>query len=375
MEGNDIDSFRAQLADILNGEVPDGLYTLDARQIDQFCRNAETEGVTSLLRYKLNQSGALEQCDSVFQETLRGMDMGQRARQLVRDKENLRIFRLLHQAGLEFIILKGDAIARQYYQQSHHRNRCDCDLLFASKPVTHQVWSLLSGQGYEKSFALEGELVGLQFECGKNLPGGIRNFLDIHNSLCNNLWLGSRFPFDELMENTIILSMDDIPIRVLDRPYALLHGALHRIANKPHGTQDRLIWLYDLKVLGDAMSDEEWGRFLTLTSKKQVSAIALDALTAMHELLDSKLSLSVLEALNRQAQVEPDTMGDLEKPWENYRRDFAEQRGLAAKFRYIRENLLPSPAYIRERYQPKSSLLIPYYYVKRVVDFARKTRS
>ena len=83
------------------------------------------------------------------------------------------------------------------------------------------------------------------------------------------LWAG-RIPIPKLQAQALGLG----------RVHALVHALLHRVTNFPSGTQDRLIWLYDIHLLAGGCSEEEWRQFLRLCADKGIATPCLDGLRA-----------------------------------------------------------------------------------------------
>ena len=82
--------------------------------------------------------------------------------------------------------------------------------------------------------------------------------------------------------------------RSLGHVHGLLHSCVHRavhfhspyyVYGEPYLERNRLIWLYDVRLLADALGAADWSSFVDLARERGVSALCLDALRAATEYL------------------------------------------------------------------------------------------
>lgn len=359
------------IIDILNHKF-DGLSEIPPSKAREFIETCESEGVSALVRQSLLKGKFTGNLLPEISARLDQFHARQAVVNLVRTQDNRRVFDGLSQHHIDFIILKGEALAWTLYPEPHLRTRLDTDILFRNKQQAEEAFGILSKLGYRKGFALEGELVGLQFECSKDLQGGITNFLDVHNRLCNSLWIGNKFTFDELAQNTLKIDYQGLQVEILNRPYALLHNCLHRLSNKRSGEEDKLIWRYDMHLLNEAMSREDWETFCQIAEQKEVAALCLEGLTRAEDAFPGTLPSFAKHCLVQISQTEPEPPSNLDKSWGGYLLNLQSQKSIRGKICYVWENLFPPASYIRERYKPSRRALVPYYYLKRLLDFLRK---
>lgn len=328
---------------------------------------AANEGVAALLAYQLRINDQLENLASGLRDRLRVIELQSAAIDLRRRLEVSRILALLKAANIDFIVLKGEALAHSLYPEPHLRSRCDIDLLFADKVQAERVWSILRSEGYARTLTLEGQFVGFQFSCSKRLKNGLDITFDIHNQISDYLWFAKRFPYQKLRKNAAFINVDGVDVAVLDLPYALLHACLHRVSNKPHKIQDRLIWLYDIQLICEAQGEEQWNDFLQIAMNTHMAKTCLEAIRQAEKYLELKLPSQAIERLKKHADFESSGLNGLEKRWQLYLSDFLNNKGFLNKAAQLREHLVPSKAYMMCKYPIRKQWQLPYYYVKRIV--------
>ncbi|GIX30233.1 MAG: hypothetical protein KatS3mg124_0705 [Porticoccaceae bacterium] len=359
-----VDPLSLQAA-ILRGELPSELFALGGERLDAFLAAADAEGVSALLRHRLAAAGVLETLPAALVEGLQGAALALAARDLARRRENARLFARLRRSGLDFLLLKGEALAHTLYPAPHLRPRLDTDLLFPDRSAAQAAVAALLRLGYAATPAPEGRFGPLQWECSRDLGGGLIHWVDLHASLCNNLWLGCRFPFGELIHHSQPLAYEGVAVRVPTPPLALLHGCLHRLANLRAGTADRLIWRYDLWRLAEAMDEGEWRTFLTLAAHKGVAGFCAEALARMLEFFPSSAAERALPHLAEAGRREWRPPG-LDRSWGHYLADLKSLPELSARLAYLRELAFPPAAYMRARYGIRHGWLLPWSYLRRL---------
>ena len=235
-------------------------------------------GVSPLLRFHLHQNGQLDTVPAALQAGLAKAEHNFAGADLASYAELCHLAKLFDSQQLEVILLKGEALAHSIYPAPHLRTRTDIDLIFKDSLAAEQAWAILAGENYQREMSLNGKFVGYQFVCHKLFANGIRTVLDIHHQITNYLWFNQRLEFDELYQNSHPLELEGVQLRTLNPVYALIHACVHRITNKSKHTENRLIWLYDIHLLSQKLSPEEWNTLLSQSHDKGLSAIVLQGL-------------------------------------------------------------------------------------------------
>lgn len=324
---------------------------------------AEAEGVTALLAHCLAEGPGNTQ-DNVLLPRLHAAALSRAGLLLLREQEVVRCLRLLGEAGLDVILLKGEALAYSLYAQPHLRSRSDVDILVQGRGGIARAWAVLERAGYERKPTLQGRFTGFQLACRRHLADGVEIQLDIHRQINDFTWFAQRLPVPELMANTETCRLAGMEVNCLDPRYALLHACIHRLTNRPHGTENRLVWLYDIHLLAQAQS-ARWPAFIALARDKGMARICLQALEAARGYFDTDVDTGALAVA---AASEPAGLSEASTRWQLYFADWYNNPGWGNKLAQLREHLLPSPGYMREKYGVSSAVLLPVYYLRRLLQ-------
>ena len=183
----------------------------------------------------------------------------QAAYELAHRAELSRLLEAFAAAGIKSLLLKGTGLAYGLYPDAILRPRVDTDLLVA--PDTgDEARRVLVAMGYRRVIGPAGRFVGYQVAMHRTGRNGVRHAIDLHwriSDLQSFAWL---FSFDDLAAAAQPVPSLDARAWRLGNPHALLHCVLHRFGNnrfQEPGFGDRLIWLYDMKLLVERMSDAE----------------------------------------------------------------------------------------------------------------------
>lgn len=286
------------------------------------------------------------------------------ASELIRSGAERRVLAALGAAGIDVLVLKGAALARWLYPQAHWRPRSDLDLLFASEADSARAEQVLATLGYRWDGILangpcvERTCVGTQH--------GVMHSVDLHWRLTPHPAYADRFSFDELRGKRVPLpSLPDS--YGLGAMHALVHAALHRLANRWVGEEDRVVWLYDLHLLARRMDPDAWSTLVDCACTHGVAAPLVDALHRSSEWLGTPIPDDAMRRLVAAAATESFQVEDAQDrrvfEWHALRRLPPGPR-LAQAWRL----LFPSVAYMRQRYRVDSPVSITSAYVRRVVD-------
>ena len=167
--------------------------------------------------------------------------------------------------GIDALVLKGSALAYELYDAPELRPRGDTDLLIAASAL-ERTREVLGGLGFS-------EIPGSGDEHGVRQTMFIRgpHRYDVHWSVANSAVLEGVLPFDELRARAVALPRISEHARGLSGVDALLLACIHRVAH--HHDSDRLIWLCDIALLRDRMSDEEHREFWAIAAERRIAGI------------------------------------------------------------------------------------------------------
>ena len=183
-------SEEALLSQLLTGK-------LEKLHIEQHLKaqfsDAVIHGVASLLASKYHQQclnlpsyiAYLQQQTVVHQLQLRAIQ---------------EITKTLNRSGINFIVLKGWALAYSHYSKPYLRPKSDIDILINERDVS-QTKAIFEKLGYINPRGWTPEYISFQFSRTKNLLHAVRNNVDIHLCLTNDQRIQSYFPHSLMFQS------------------------------------------------------------------------------------------------------------------------------------------------------------------------------
>jgi hypothetical protein len=262
--------------------------------------------------------------------------------------------------GIRVLIIKGTGLAYDIYPSPELRPRGDTDLLIAESDLEN-VQRILHSRGYTSPIT-SGDTLAIRQQSFTR--GG--HVYDVHWDVANSPVVRDVLPFEELFSRAIAVPRIALNGLAPSHADALLLACIHRVAH--HHDIERLIWLYDIHLLREAMSADEHARFWRLAAERRVVAIcersveladewfaaaphdrARDWLTDDERTRDEP-SAAFLDAGRTQGAV---LTGDLKAlSW----------RG---RLQRIRELALPSVGFMRQSFPSAPAAALPALYVWR----------
>ncbi|GMT41176.1 MAG: hypothetical protein IEMM0001_1911 [bacterium] len=354
-------------ASILREESP--LFSdLDSNVSEEALWQAGLEnGVTVLVNHKLANSEALESLPQTYREKLHKYTLNAVATELGQEHELQMVLSLFTDAGIPFLLMKGTPLAYTHYPQLYLRSRSDTDLLFENMDDAEKAFNLLETHGYQRPNAVSGEFVSHEFCCYKKDKAGVGSTLDMHWKLSNAHRFARAFNFTELAASSTQITELGEKAQSLGPIHALLLACMHRIAHKIEGMENRLVWLYDIHLLTEKFSDQQWRQFIILATAKGMCGICLDGIQQSAKILNTDIPEEVKIQLEEGASHEKYSteMGESQLTMEmsNLRAlpGWKERAGL------IKERVFPDANYMMVKYDTQKKYLLPYLYLKRAI--------
>ena len=156
---------------------------------------------------------------------------------------------------------------------------------------------------------------------------------------------------------------------------ALLIACMHRLVHlrTPYYFEgvarysaDRLIWLYDIRLLAERFSEEDWKEFARRAIDKGLAGVCRDGLVCARTLLGAPCPPAALEALSRAGQEEVPSAylraGWLQRECMNLRAI----PGVSGKLGFLAKVAFPPTDYMRSRYSGHGPGWLPWLYARRV---------
>lgn len=210
------------------------------------------------------------------------------------------------------IIFKGTALAYTLYEEPSTRRRGDSDILVKENKF-EEACNVLRALGFTAPVGgLSVDSLGARSFSLKD-KHGFWHEIDLHQRINGSPLIAALFPDDELHSRSQPISTLGVGARALGPPDALLVACFHRlfhrqspyyVDDKPYLSSDRLIWLYDIKLLHQNLTDSEKRTILELAEAKGLRAVLADGLRVADQWLkleskDLIRSLGTAKALER----------------------------------------------------------------------------
>lgn len=323
-------------------------------------------GVAQLLR----EAGRREpEIWSAWPESLRlGLDdafHAGSALEMLRERELLELLDAFVARQIRVLLLKGAGLGYSVYESPALRPRTDTDLLI---PPADRLAAqrLLDAAGYRPVNQVDGEYVSSQSVFIK--PGsGANHAVDLHWRLSNAQVFARQFEFEQLWQDARIVARLGNQARRLSTVDALLHACLHRAVHARFGEQDRLQWLFDMHLLAKDLAPPEWRCFTVRAAEKAMAGVCLDALLACVDRLGTCLPDAAVRSL-RDAAMHPELSAALLHggAMTSNLVDLQALPDWRTRIRFLREQLLPDPGYMRATYGVDGRMPLARAYVGRL---------
>lgn len=262
------------------------------------------------------------------------------------------------ETGVPVVIIKGTGLAYDLYEAPELRPRGDTDLLIAESNLD-AVRRLMLRLGYKTSLT-----------SGDSLAVRQQTFLrdghvyDVHWDVTNSAVVRGALPFAEIVPRAINLPRIAPNALAPSHADALLLACIHRVTH--HHDNERLIWLYDIHLLREAMTHDQHAGFWRLAAERRVVAIcehSIDLADAWfggvpHDRAGDYLADSVrdepsAEYLDRDRRRAALLSGEIRAlDWRS-------------RLRRMRELALPPAAFMRQSFPSAPSIALPALYVWR----------
>ncbi len=288
---------------------------------------------------------------------------------ILRQEELRRVLDAFAEQNIFPVVMKGGALAHTHYADPSLRPRVDTDLLLGQAP-DERVGSVLVGLGYELSGDRGEHWVNRQFNAWRRDRHGVTHTLDLHRAISNRALFARALGYQEVAARAVPLPALGGQARALHPVDALLLACMHRVAHTDPRERDRLIWLYDIHLLYRGLSAQQADRFAALAREKGVAAVCLDGLHKAREYFETTICDRMLQQLSTAARSDRSRRllqaGPASVDWVN----LGSIEGLANKWRFLHELVLPPAHYMRRKYPHAARYALPFLYLRRAATGA-----
>jgi hypothetical protein len=328
---------------------------------------AREHGVLSLVYEHVRSCG----WDPALLEQLRGAAAAEAAVGLARGRELRLVVDALAAGGVDALLIKGAHLGLSHYPSPAQRPRSDTDLLIHEReraPAARALESI----GYEPLHHVTGEVAFTQRPFHRTDAAGIPHGVDLHWRVANPRVFSDRLTWAQLRESRVPLPAGGPHAFGPSPPHALLLACIHRAAH--HANSDRLIWLFDLRLIAAAFSSADWEEVLQTSARSGLAPVVAGALRAAAARVAAPVPDQVLHRLDAEPG-DPDLApfaGGRQTPIGVLLSDWRRLTGWPERTAFLREHLFPQPAYMLRKYGVRSRTALPLLYAHRLVTGAGK---
>ncbi|MEO6212393.1 MAG: nucleotidyltransferase family protein [Vicinamibacterales bacterium] len=290
------------------------------------------------------------------------------ALEALRERELENVLKLLAARGVAALLLKGSALAYTLYVRPEHRPRFDTDLL-VSRDDMDVVADVMLGRGYVRPGQVTGELVMHQLDYARQDSQGVWHVYDFHWKLANRQVVAGMLSREELTRESIPIDALGPHARGLGHVHALMLACVHRVAHHP--SEERLIWIYDIHLLTEALSPAEAESCAMLSVERSVRALCVDGLAAAQRWFGTRVPAALLAlAVNQPSAAAEPSAAFLDRGGGRALELMSDLRALpewSRRLRLLYEHAFPSPSYMRGMYMNANRAFLPALYTHRIV--------
>lgn len=361
----------ALICAVLRGERPPA--PEDTALAEAFLARAAYHGVQALLHERLCNA---ETWPAAILQRLREQAIAQAMWEMRHQQVLADVLAELAGIGVQPVLFKGTALAYSLYGNPVLRTRGDSDLIIAAADRPRVVDALAS-LGFMQTCLRSRDSSSYQASYRLQAQDGSHHTLDLHWRINDSESLSRLFTYEELRRHAT--QLDALPPHALAAgpAYALLLACMHRavsmhtpyyVNGETYFSGNRLIWLYDVHLLAQALTAEQWEAFSDFAERKGLRAICLDGIERTQAAFHTVVPENILAALARPGPTEPASVylhaGIAKRHW----MDFRAIEGMGGKLGLIQELFFPSAAFMRGRFPDARFTWLPWLYVRRILE-------
>ena len=332
-----------------------------------------TEDLSALCVHRLSRLPSNDDWPLSLRDTLSAAAHRQVGEELLRAAETRAVLGALANSGVSAILIKGTPLAYTVYDAPALRTRNDTDVLVAEPdvPAAQQVMASL---GYATTVHCD-DLFS-QFEVQKTDRFGVLHVFDVHWKISTQPVFQSVLTYDEMLSRAALVPALGPHARAAGAVDALLLACIHPVMH--HRNEERVLWMYDVHLLAERLSSDQFDEFAVLARGREVAAVCSHELSRAQSLFGTVVPPAVLARLARGGSGEPSA--DYLASQRRWHHELASSvRGtprFGDRVKLLRNVLLPSPGYMLGVYglrgKPLAAWLLPALYVHRNVRGAWK---
>jgi hypothetical protein len=247
------------------------------------------------------------------------------------------------------LVTKGTALAYAIYPSPDLRPRSDVDLLIDERDL-EAVRAAFASIGFRETVSVIRQHMFTRVDANR-----IMQSYDVHLDITNNATTAGVLQYAELRDRAMrVPALEALAPSLED---ALLYACVHRVVH--HHDVDRLIWLYDIHLLYDAVDREVfWKR----VAERRVITICHHSIALAREWFGGETEEMPLPAKDEPSAVFLDhdrTRAAL------LAGDLASLPSWRQRFNVLTTLVFPPAAYMEQAFGVRSRALLPLFYVWR----------
>jgi hypothetical protein len=318
-----------------------------------------------LLAAHLDATGRLRRCPPLIQHVLESALLDAARREALQRHDLGRVIEALAAIGVVPVLLKGVPLSYTCYPQPHLRPSVDVDLLIRRADVG-AVHHTMARLGYARAHLIGGERVMHQFQYVTREPATLALAYDFHWRIANPEVFADVLSYEEIARETVSVPALGSHARTLSDVHALLFACVHRVAH--HDDADDLIWLYDIHLLAQRLTDDRWRDLARVAGDRRMRAVCERSLARASEAFGACMPPHIREAF-ADGGDEPSAVfldGPL-RQIDLQRSNFRHLRTWNARWQFVRQHAFPAPRYVLDAYEVSNRVWLPALYVHRLL--------
>ncbi|MFA3791378.1 nucleotidyltransferase family protein [Aliiglaciecola sp. SL4] len=340
---------------------PAKLQSLSKNDVEELTELAIEHGVAALLVQVLQQ----RQLKTPLLSSLADFQLHQDMRNQLIEQQYQQTLIQLTKAEINFVVLKGYALGYTVYNNPSLRTKSDVDIIINSDNK-NEIVEAFETMGFRNPRGWSPTALLNQFSMRKTLSPGLNVDFDIHLRLSNELGIENILTFDELMDSADTSTLQNIPL--VSKPHGLIHAIVHLLHHRNVGDTVKLIWLYDLVLLCQKMSQLEINEFRKNIDEKGLGTLSKFALDLANVYFEDESIQNVLNSLDG-ASSNPELLylTTIDSRTQQLQRSLQQRKSLGEKWLFIKEMAFPPAQEIYQKYGKKPPYLLPFYYLRRLI--------
>jgi hypothetical protein len=172
--------------------------------------------------------------------------------------------------GVVPLIVKGTALAYSIYSEPELRPRGDTDLLIDANDID-AVRETLAPMGFRERLTSGDDLTVRQRSFERIDRFGVSHAYDVHLDIANPPVVARTLTYDDMRSRAIAIPRIAPNAMAPSMVDSLLYACIHRVVH--HHRSGRFMWLYDVHLLGERLSEGERAEFWSRAAERRVITI------------------------------------------------------------------------------------------------------